>query len=133
MKRGAVAFMLIALLLSACQKKSVVPPTPTPSPSPSPTGTLATSVSVELTYQGTVQAGVTIIESSGYNFTNNTPTGTLASGITGTSGTVTLAIGTPTSPYCFSAHYTPSGGSAAIDVANCQPSLVGISTITLGN
>ncbi|MDQ6931160.1 MAG: hypothetical protein M3126_10920 [Candidatus Eremiobacteraeota bacterium] len=103
---------------------------PAPSPSSSP---IATTVTVILTFQGTPQSGVTVTESATYNYTTNTPGASVVAGATDSSGKVNLAIGNPSVQYCFSASYTPAGQTTAINVANCQPSVVAAETITLGN
>ena len=129
MKRGAVSLLALALLVSGCKAKStpLVPVTPSPSP------TVATTVNVVLTFQGVLQPNVLITESATYNYATGTPSATVVSGTTNSNGTVTLAVGNPTSPYCFSANYTPAGQPGAIKVVNCQPSITIGQTITLGN
>ena len=129
MKRGTVALLTLALLLSGCKGKSnVVPATPSPSPSP-----IATTVNVILTFQGVLQPNVLIAESASYNYATGTPGATIVSGTTNASGAVTLAIGNPATTYCFSANYTPAGQPGPIKVVNCQPSVTANQTITLGN
>ena len=129
MKRGAIALLTLALLLSGCKGKSnVVPATPSPSPTP-----LASTVNVILTFQGTLQPGVLVTESGSYNYGTGTPGATVVSGTTNASGAVALAIGNPNQTYCFSANYTPAGQPGPIKVVNCQPSVTANQTITLGN
>lgn len=128
MKRGVIVALSLCVLLAACNKKTIILPAPTPSPSPP-----ALTVTAILTFQGTPQSGVTVIESATYNYTTSTPGPTVVSGSTDSSGKVNLAIGNPNVPYCFSASYTPAGQSTAINVVNCQPSVFSSETITLGN
>ena len=137
MKRTVIALLSVALLLSGCKGKSsnTVPATASPAPTATPTATppITTTVNVVVTFQGTLQPSVLVTESSTYNYATMTPGTTIVSGTTGSNGSVALAIGAPASTYCFSANYTPAGQSSAIKVANCQPTLVGVATVTLGN
>ena len=130
MKRGAVALLTFALLLSGCKGKSnnVVPVTPSPSPTP-----IASTVNVILTSQGVLQPNVTVIESASYNYTTGTPSATVVSGTTNSSGLVSLSVGNPNQQYCFSANYTPTNQPGPIKVVICQPSISIGQTITLGN
>jgi hypothetical protein len=128
MNRGVVALLALGLLFSGCKPKStpLVPPTPTPSP-------IVSTVNVILTSQGVVQPNVTVIESASYDYSTGTPSATVQSGTTNTSGSVTLAVGAPNVQYCFSANYTPTNQAGPIKVVNCQPSITLGQTITLGN
>ncbi len=130
MKRSITLVCCLVLLLGGCKGRgspAAVPETPTPSPTSIPN-----AITVTVLQGRSPQSNLTVVESSDYNSTSETPIGVITSVDTDANGVASFTPPANTAnQYCFSTSVSVAGQTQPIKYHDCQKPLSNY-TITFG-